>query len=101
MSGAGVTAMIVRYPGLRMSLFAALLGGILLAATATAAEPPADRPCQKLTGAERTRCERQNRERKRDETPAPAAEPAEPPPPPPDTKSDGNEQSDTADPPQG
>jgi hypothetical protein len=97
MSGTGVTAMIVRHPGLRMSMIAALVGGIALAATG--AEPPADHPCQKLTGVERTQCEQRNREREKDKAPTAAAEPAEPPPP--DTKSEGNEQSDTADPPQG
>lgn len=92
--------MIVHRLGFRVRMIGALVSGVLLAATATAEQPP-QRPCQKLTGAARTECERQNRkeDRERQEAPPPQATPADPPPP--DTKSDGNDQSDTADPPRG
>ena len=65
---------------------------LLLAGPAGAAEEPKppDEPCQKLTGVERTQCER--RQKQSDE-----ARRQEPPP---DTKSEGNDRSDTADPPQ-
>jgi hypothetical protein len=70
----------------------ALLGVIGPAACAAEQKPPpAEDPCQKLTGAERTECERPK---------APPAEAKQDEPPPPDTKSEGNDQSDTADPPQ-
>ncbi len=82
--------------GFHMSMIGALVSGMLLAASATAERPP-ERPCQKLTGAARTECE--SRERERQEAPPAPAVPAEPPPP--DTKGEGNDQSDTADPPQG
>ena len=82
--------------GFHMSMIGALVSGMLLAASATAERPP-ERPCQKLTGAARTECE--SRQRERQEAPPAPAVPAEPPPP--DTKGEGNDQSDTADPPQG
>ena len=73
------------------SVLGAVIGSVALAACAAVEkEPPAD-PCQKLTGAERTECERP-------QAPPPDAKQAEPPP---DTKSEANERSDTADPPQG
>ena len=75
------------------STLGALVGTLALAACAAEEKPPPDDPCQKLTGEERTECERPN------EPPPAAAEQDEPPPP--DTESEGNEQSDTADPPQG
>lgn len=86
--------------GFRVSMIGALVSGMLLAASATAERPP-ERPCQKLTGAARTECERQNRERDRERQEAPPAPAAPAEPPPPDTKSEGNDQSDTADPPRG
>lgn len=84
---------------LGVSMIGALLSGLALAACA-ADEPPAADPCQKLTGAERAECEQRGREQDREPaaTPPPEAQQTEPPPP--DTKSEGNEQSDTADPPQ-
>lgn len=84
--------------GFHMSMIGALVSGMLLAASATAERPP-ERPCQKLTGAARTECESRERDRERQEAPPAPAVPAEPPPP--DTKGEGNDQSDTADPPQG
>jgi hypothetical protein len=77
-----------------MTVIGALFGGMAgaLVSTADAAEEPKppDEPCQKLTGPERTQCERRQK-------PADEAEREEPPP---DTKSEGNDHSDTADPPQ-
>ncbi len=71
-------------------LLAGLAGALALTAGAAEEPKPPDEPCQKLTGVERTKCER--RQEQADE-----AEKAEPPP---DTKSEGNDQSDTADPPE-
>jgi hypothetical protein len=83
---------------LRLSMIAALAGWIALAAVA--ADPkPADSPCQKLTGADRTECERLVREKERQRPEASRPEPEQKEPPPPDTESEGNDQSDTADPP--
>ena len=81
-----------------LSALAALAGTAVLAAFA-ADPPPQPRPCRELTGAERTKCEQQARESDpaRRENPPPAADEHEPPPP--DTKSEGDEHSDTADPP--
>jgi hypothetical protein len=79
-----------RHHGLLASALGALICIIGLAACAAEEKPPAEEPCQKLTGAERTECERPK---------APPAE-AQQDEPPPDTKSEGNDQSDTADPPQ-
>jgi len=74
------------------AVFGGLAGALSLATVAAEEEPqPPDEPCQKLTGVERTQCERRSQEQ---------AEEAEKDPPPPDTKSEGNEQSDTADPPE-
>ena len=82
----------VRRHGLLATALGAWVGVIGLAACAAEQEPPAEDPCQKLTGAERTQCERPK---------TPPAEAKQDEPPPPDTKSEGNDQSDTADPPQG
>jgi hypothetical protein len=84
----------------RVSALAALMGAATLSATA-ADPPPQPRPCRELTGAERTKCEQQAREQNpsRPAPPPPAADEHEPPPP--DTKSESDERSDTADPPQG
>ena len=83
----------VRRHGLLTGALGALVAVIGLAACAADQKPPAaEDPCQKLTGAERTECERPK-------TPPPAE--AKQDEPPPDTKSEGNDQSDTADPPQG
>jgi hypothetical protein len=81
------------------SAIAALAGAAILSAVA-ADPPPQPRPCRELTGAERTKCEQQAREPdpSRRETPPAAKDENEPPPP--DTKSESDEQSDTADPPQ-
>jgi hypothetical protein len=86
-----------RFAILRLSTIGALAG--FLALTAAAADPkPAEAPCQKLTGADRTECERLvEKERQRPEASRPEPEQNEPPPP--DTKSEGNDTSDTADPP--
>lgn len=73
-----------------MSLIVAALCGLALAVGAAEEPPPQDEPCQKLTGPERTECER--RQQQSDEAGKEA--------PPPDTRSEGDEQSDTADPPQ-
>lgn len=82
-----------------ISALAALVGAAILSAGAADA-PPEPRPCRELTGVERTKCEQQAREANppRRETPPPAPDENEPPPP--DTKSEGDERSDTADPPQ-
>jgi hypothetical protein len=72
-----------------MTVIAALFGLALPANAADEPKPP-DEPCQKLTGAERTECERRQTR----------SEEAEKDEPPPDTKSEGNDQSDTADPPE-
>ena len=80
----------VRRHRLLASGLGALVGIAALAACAADEEPPPYDPCQKLTGAQRTQCERPKQppaEAKQDE-------------PPPDTKSEANEESDTADPPQ-
>ena len=84
---------------LRVSALVALFGAAILSATA-ADQPPQQRPCRELTGEERKRCEQQARESdpSRRETAPPKAEEKEPPPP--DTRSESDEQSDTADPPQ-
>jgi hypothetical protein len=89
--------MSLRHVTLRLSMIGALAGCVALAAVA-ADQKPADPPCQKLTGADRTECERLVREkdRQRPEASRPEPEQSEPPP---DTKSEGNDQSDTADPP--
>ncbi|HKS58476.1 MAG TPA: hypothetical protein VJS12_24495 [Steroidobacteraceae bacterium] len=88
--------MIVRSPWFRVSVFAALLGAASLVAAAE--PPPQPRPCRELTGEERTKCEQRAREPDpaRRQTP-PAADEDDAPPP--DTKSESDEQSDTADPP--
>jgi hypothetical protein len=81
------------------SVAAALIGAAVL--TAVAADPPPQtRPCQELTGEERTKCEQRAREQdpSRKQTPPPAPDEKEPPPP--DTQSESDEHSDTADPPQ-
>jgi hypothetical protein len=77
----------------------ALIGSAMLPAAA-ADQPPQQRPCRELTGEERTKCEQHARESdpSRRQTPPPAADEKEQPPP--DTSSEGDEQSDTADPPQ-
>ena len=89
--------MIVRSPWFRVSVFAALLGAASLVAAAE--PPPQPRPCRELTGEERTKCEQRAREPDpaRRQTPPPAADEDDAPPP--DTKSESDEQSDTADPP--
>ena len=79
-------------------MIGALAGWIALAAVA-ADQKPADSPCQKLTGADRTECERLVREKERQRPEASRPEPEQNEPPPPDTKSEGNDESDTADPP--
>ena len=87
--------MMARFLRLAVSTVGALIGlGVLALAAGAADQPPKESPCQKLTGVERTECERHVAEQ--------AREPEQDPPeaPPPDTKSEGNEQSDTADPPQ-
>ncbi|HKU15583.1 MAG TPA: hypothetical protein VJQ52_14395 [Steroidobacteraceae bacterium] len=97
--------MIVRRHPIRAAAIGALAAGVLVAAAAAGQTPPpkAD-DCKELTGAERTRCEQRVKE---DEAP-PGKESAAPPAPvdrseepPPDTKSDSDDHSDTADPPQG
>jgi hypothetical protein len=87
----------VRRQGLLATALGAWVSVIGLAACAADQKPPAEDPCQKLTGAARTECERPD---ERSRTPPPA-EAKQDEPPPPDTKSEGNDQSDTADPPQG
>ena len=91
--------MSIRWHRIRASTLAALVGAAVLSAGA-AEPPPQPRPCRELTGAERTKCEQQAREQNppRHDPPPPAADENEPPPP--DTKSESDEQSDTADPPQ-
>jgi hypothetical protein len=91
--------MIVRSHWFRASALIAMIGAAVLS-TAAADPPPQPRPCRELTGEERNRCEQQARESdpSRRETPPPKADEKEPPPP--DTKSDSDEHSDTADPPQ-
>jgi len=90
--------MIVRRLSLRLSMIGALASCIASAWAVHAAEPsPADSPCQKLTGADRTECERRVREQEQERAAAPQPDQNEPPP---DTKSEGNDDSDTADPPQ-
>jgi hypothetical protein len=83
----------------RVSALAVLVGAASLSAVAADA-PPQPGPCRELTGVERTKCEQQAREANppRRETPPPAPDKNEPPPP--DTKSESDERSDTADPPQ-
>ena len=72
----------------------------VVACAAGAADPkPEESPCQKLTGADRTECERRVREQERERAAPPRPEPDQSEPPP-DTKSEGNDDSDTADPPQ-
>ena len=88
--------MSVRSHPILASLLGALLGTAFLSAVA-ADPPPQPRPCRELTGEERTKCEQQAREQE-SRKPPPAAADDEPPPP--DTKSESDEQSDTADPPQ-
>ena len=83
--------MIVRWPSLLLTMIGAL--------ASAADQQPAEPSCQKLTGAERTECERQAREQERERAAAPQPEPDKNEPPP-DTKSEGNDDSDTADPPQ-
>jgi hypothetical protein len=92
--------MILRHAHLRVSAIGALAGMVALAAAAADQEPAAS-PCQKLTGADRTECERlvREKEQQRPEPSRPEPEQAEPAPP--DTKSEGNDQSDTGDPPRG
>lgn len=90
--------MIFRRTNLRLSMIGAFIG--LIALAAAAADPqPAQSPCQKLTGADRTECERLVRAKERQRPEASRPEPEQNEPPPPDTKSEGNDQSDTADPP--
>ena len=93
--------MIVRRLSLRLSMIGALASCIASASSVHAADPsPADSPCQKLTGADRTECERlvREKEQQRPEASRPEPERSEPPP---DTTSEGNDESDTADPPRG
>ena len=86
-----------RFAILRLSTIGAFAACVAL--TAAAAEPkPAESPCQKLTGADRTECERLV-EKERQRAAASRPEPGQKEPPPPDTKSEGNDESDTADPP--
>lgn len=82
-----------------MSALAALVGAASLSAAAADAPPQPD-PCRELTGVERTKCEQQAREANPPRREAPPPAPDEDDPPPPDTKSESDEQSDTADPPQ-
>ena len=90
--------MIVRRLSLRLSMIGTLASCIAAAWAAQSADPiPADSPCQKLTGADRTECERRIREQERERAAQPEPEPNEPPP---DTQGEGNDDSDTADPPQ-
>ena len=84
----------VRRHRLLASGLGALVGIAALAACAADEKPPPDDPCQNLTGAERTQCERPK------QPPAPPQQEVKQDEPPPDTKSEGNDQSDTADPPQ-
>jgi hypothetical protein len=92
--------MIVRHATLRLSTIGALAGLLALAAAA-ADQKPAASPCQKLTGADRTECERLVREKEQQRPEASRPEPEQNEPPPPDTKSEGNDESDTGDPPRG
>ena len=90
--------MIVRRFSLRLSMIGALASCIAIAWSVHAADPsPADSPCQKLTGADRTECERRVREQEQERAAPPRPDQNEPPP---DTESEGNDDSDTADPPQ-
>jgi hypothetical protein len=90
--------MIIRRTHLRLSMIGALAGLVALAAAAADPEP-AQSPCQKLTGADRTECERLVREKEQRRPEASRPEPEQSEPPPPDIKSEGNDESDTADPP--
>jgi len=93
--------MIVQRTHLRLSVIGAL-AGLVASLGAAAAEPkPAESPCQKLTGADRTECERLVREKEQQRPEASRPEPEQSEPPPPDTTSEGNDKSDTADPPRG
>ena len=92
--------MSLRHLTLRLSMIGALASCSAIAWTVHAADPkPADSPCQKLTGADRTECERRVREQEQERAAAPRPEPDQNEPPP-DTESEGNDDSDTADPPQ-
>jgi hypothetical protein len=99
--------MIVRRPRLRLSTIgvlasstAALVLAGLAASAADQPPPPVESRCQKSTGADRTECERRIREQELEHERA-TAPPPEPDrnDPPPDIKSEGNDDSDTADPP--
>jgi len=91
--------MIVQRTHLRLSMIGALAGLVASLAAAAAEPKPAESPCQKLTGADRTECERRVREQEQERAAAPQPEPDQNEPPP-DIKSEGNDDSDTADPPQ-
>jgi hypothetical protein len=92
--------MIVQRTHLRLGMIGALAGLVASLAAAAAEPKPAESPCQKLTGADRTECERlvREKEQQRPEASRPEPEQSEPPP---DTTSEGNDESDTADPPRG
>jgi hypothetical protein len=93
--------MIARCSSLRLSMIGALFS-LAAACAANAADPkpqPEESPCQKLTGADRTECEQRLREQQRERAAAPQPEPEQGEPAP-DVKSEGNDDSDTADPPQ-
>jgi hypothetical protein len=93
--------MILRYANLRLSAIGALAGLVALAAAAADQQQPAAASCRKLTGADRTECERLVREKQQQRPEASRPEPEQDEPPPPDTKSEGNDESDTGDPPRG
>jgi hypothetical protein len=90
--------MIARPRNLRLSMIG-VLAGFIAAAAGAADEKSGQSPCQKLTGADRSECERRVREQEQERTAASRPEPDQNEPPP-DTKSEGNDDSDTADPPQ-
>ena len=89
--------MSVRRPGLRLSTIGALASFMAALAASAADQQPKESPCQKLTGADRAECERRLREQEQERATAPQPDQDEPPP---DIKSEGNDDSDTADPPQ-
>jgi hypothetical protein len=68
--------MIVRRANLRLSTIGALASLVAWAAAAADSQP-AQSPCQKLTGAERTECERLAREKERQRPESSRPEPAQ------------------------
>jgi len=91
--------MSLRHLTLRLSMIGALAAWVAMAAVAADDPQPADSPCTKLTGDDRAECERLVRDKERQRPEASRPEPEQSEPPPPDLKSEGNDESDTADPP--